>query len=226
MLRRAIGLLVFLALVASADSYKSQISQLPAGVLNGRTYTHESLGVIYQAPVDWEVTADPSGPVQVDMEHQDNPMNRCAKVLLRIDAPHPVEGRFSSFGYLLAMDSGCFSNPPFPLTLDKKAINKVVDKMFKPFAKTIFASPYGANITGSIVQGHVVINLRGGMIVNALEGRPAPRKEPLDVTTSFSFTELNGRWLVWAYVADQNSAIELDNAVIELRTAVPAQVKK
>jgi hypothetical protein len=203
-----------LTVLASAGN-KAQVSQLPAGVLAGSIYSNDAVGVTYEAPSGWTLTADPSGPASLDMDHPDSPMNQCAKILLRLSPPGEVPGRFKAFATLAAIDPACFSNPPFPRTLDKKAIKKVVDKMFKPFTHTSFCSPFGALIAGSKSQdGVVVISLTGQMTINALEGKPAPRKEPLDVKTSFKFTEWNGLWVVWAYTADEKSAGELDNAKI------------
>ena len=180
-------IMLVLAWFNPAD-YQSQVSQLSPGTLSGNTYTNDAVGVSYEVPQGWTSTPDPSGPARIDPRHPESPMNQCTKVLLRLAAAGAVEGRFNSFGTLLAMDPNCFSHPTFPRTLDKKAINKVVDKMFKPFIDTLYVSPYGAHVGAHISQDRVVISLTGGMIINAVEGIPAPRKEPLPVKTSFSFT--------------------------------------
>jgi|GEM_PF-6396942 len=70
-MRRTLTMLLgFLALVviAHAES-KSQISQLPAGVMTEGTYTNEVVGVSYEIPKDWKATADPSGPTVLDSAH-------------------------------------------------------------------------------------------------------------------------------------------------------------
>src|SRR5262249_7876124 len=148
-----IGIIAIVAPALQGGQHRSRIKQLEPGQLTGSTYTNDVVGVSYEIPKDW-VIVEGLRPAPAD---PDSPMNVCTKVLLALEAPGKVKGRFNSFGALLVMDPACFSSPSFPQSLDKKAINKVVDKMFKPFTKTSFCSPFGATVTGSIVQGRVVI---------------------------------------------------------------------
>lgn len=205
------------ALLSGQGPSKPQVPQLPNGTVSANTYTNEAVGVSYEIPEGWKATPDPEESMRLDTAHPDSPMNRCTKVLLWLTAPGEVEGKFNSVAALFVMDPACFSNPPFPQSLDKKAINKTVDKMWKPFTRTSFCSPYGATVEAFTSQGHVVISLVGAMTINAFKGKPSPRKEPLGVNTSFNFTELNGYWVGWAFVADRVSTAQLKNARVTLR---------
>jgi hypothetical protein len=63
-------------------------------------YSNKALGLRFEVPDGWVWTADPKGPIEVGFRTQDGPVDQF-KILLSIQAPHPVEGRFSSGGILL-----------------------------------------------------------------------------------------------------------------------------
>jgi hypothetical protein len=85
---------------------------------------------------------------------------------------------------------------------DREGINDVADVIIKRFKNSLFFSPYGVTIIASQQQGHVIMQMTGAMTINAIEGHPAPAKEPLDLRTSFSLAESSGFWIAWAYAAD------------------------
>ena len=101
------------------------------------------------------------------------------------------------------------------------SLGKVADKIIKPFSNSPYLSPYGVEIRGLMLQGHVVIQLVGGLAINAIVGHPAPTKEPLKVNTSFSFAESNGYWVAWAYMADDLSSQQLDTAKLTFAGSRP-----
>jgi hypothetical protein len=192
-------------------SHNSKTSELSAGTLSGNIYANDTLGLSYEFPSDWTAAAaDLKNPALVDSQKPNGLANQCSKVLLEISAPAKAEGRFTSFATLFAIDPRCLSAPPFPpSTLEKDQLNRVVDKIIKYFGHTLYFSPYGVKILALGPPGHVQILFTGGLIINAIEGHPAPAKEPLTVNTSFSLVESNGYWLAWAYVADDPSTEEL-----------------
>src|SRR5690348_16132070 len=107
----------------------------------------------------------------LDQKRPNSRANQCSKILLSLDAPHPVEGGFSSNAELIAIDPSCFYKMTSPRSLqDKDAIGKVADKMIKPFTNSPYLSPYGVEIRGWMLQGHVVIQLAGAMTINAIAG--------------------------------------------------------
>jgi hypothetical protein len=169
----------------------------------------------YEFPKGWTPIVDSKHFPPVDSRKPDGIANQCSKVLVWIQAPGKVEGRFSSIATLLAIDPGCFPGAVFPKSLsDKGKINKFADKIIKPYANTPFFSPYGATVSIAFSpKGRAMMRLTGGVILNAIEGRPAPAKEPLNANTSFALTESNGYWIAWAYLADEPSANELRNDV-------------
>jgi len=199
-----------------------KISQVSDGTLSGNTYTNETVGIVYEVPSGWSAWTDPKHATVLDQRKPNGVANQCSKILLSLQAPHPVQGRFSSSAELIAMDPSCFSKMTFPQSLqDKNALGKIADKIIKPFSNSPYLSPYGVEIRGWMLQGHVVIQLVGGLTINAIEGHPPPTKEPLKVNTSFSFTESNGYWVAWAYLADDPSSGQLDAAKITFTSIRP-----
>jgi hypothetical protein len=67
----------------------------------------------------------------------------------------------------------------------------------------------------------VVIFITGEEIINAVEGHPAPTREPLHVNASFALAQSNGYWVAWAYIADDPSTVELKNAKVTFNDAAP-----
>ena len=200
---------------AGLGSSTSTISQMPDGTLSGNFYSNQALGLSYEFPSGWTATPDPKGPVSLDGRKPNEPANRCSKILLSLQAPHHIEGRFTSIATLFAIDPTCFPGAEFPHSLEERnKIRKMADKIIGPFSHTPYFSPYGVTISALNSQGRVLIQLTGGVIINAVEGRPAPAKEPLKVNTSFTFTESKGYWVVWAYLADDPSTEELKNSKV------------
>jgi hypothetical protein len=210
-LRLPVILAFFMLGVVSLGAPTSKISQLPDGTLSGNIYLNDTLGLSFEFPSGWTATLDPKKAQSLDYRKPDEQANVCSKVLLSLEAPHPVEGRFNSIATLFAIDPGCFSGTEFPRTLDKAKIVKLTDKIIKTYSHSPYISPYGAYYEGYESQGHVFIRLTHGVIINALVGHPAAKKEPLNVNDSITLTESNGYWVAWAYLADDPSAEELKN---------------
>ncbi len=215
-MRRRLVALLFFTLTLGGLSQKTpnlNISQVSEGTLSGNIYTNETVGIVYEVPSGWSAYTDPKHATMLDQRKPNGAANQCSKILLSLQAPHPVEGRFSSSAAIIAMDPSCFSKMTFPQSLqDKNALGKIADKIIKPLSNSPYLSPYGVEIRGWMLQGHVVVQLVGGLTINAIEGHPPPTKEPLKVNTSFSFTESNGYWVAWAYLADDPSSEQLDAA--------------
>lgn len=205
-------LLVFTIHLSGQSTPGSIVSQLPDGLLTGNVYTNDAVGVSFYFPSTWTAKPDPKGPVHLDPKPYGR-ANQCTKVLLTIEAPGKVKGRFSSFGMVLAIDPKCLSAGPFPKsTDDKDAINQVTNKIIKYFKDTSFFSPYGVTtyaLRTDANQGPMLIAMKGGMIINAVLGHPAPKKEPLTVSTFFALQESRGYWIAWGYMADDPSKVEL-----------------
>jgi len=203
------------------DAQPSKISQLADGILSGNSYSNDDLGLRIEFPDGWKTTLSPKNPTMLDYRKPDELANLCSKVLLSLQAPHPVEGRFNSMAILFAIDPGCFSGTEFPRALDKAKIQKLADKIIKTYSHSPFISPYGAFVVGDLTQGRVVIRFTQGFIINAIVGHPATKKEPLNVYASIDLTESNGYWIAWAYIADESSAGELKKATLEFIDAAP-----
>lgn len=190
----------------------SAVAEIPDGVLTGNVYTNDALGVSFYFPPTWTAEPDPKGPVFLDPKPNGR-ANQCSKILLTFEAPGKVEGRFSSFGRVIAIDPRCLSAGPFPHSPeDKENLDKAADKIIKYFKNSSFFSPYGVRIIALRTQenkGPMLISMRGAMIINAVSGHPAPKKEPLSVSTLFALQESRGYWIAWAYVADDPSRNEL-----------------
>ena len=214
--------LTFFALGAvSLGAPTPKISQLPDGTLSSNIYSNDALGVSFEFPDGWTATLDPKHAVSLDYRKPEEPANQCSKILLSLEAPHQVEGRFYSVASLFAIDPGCFPGTEFPHSLDKAKIQKLADKIIKTYSHSPYISPYGAFVVGDMSQGRVFIRLTQGVIIIALFGHPAARKEPLNVNNSIVVTESNSYWVAWAYLADDPSTEELKNAKEEFKDATP-----
>lgn len=223
---RSISIAVMLAIcVTGASAQKpsrSLISQLPNGTLSGNTYTNDAVALTYEFPAGWTATPDLKDPAKIDFRHREGIANQCSKVLVSLAAPGKAEGRFNSIAMLLAIDPACFSGTTFPRSLEEKdKIRKVVNKIVKPFSDTPFISPYDNMVHPFGSQGRVIIELTGALIINAYEGQPAAKKEPLRVHTSFTFTESTGYWVAWAFLADDSSTEELKNVKVVFKNPLP-----
>jgi hypothetical protein len=216
----AVSLSLLAVTAAGKTSPSAKIAQLPKGMLAGHVYINDAVGVTYEYPGDWNATPDPQEHFDFDPLHPGGPTTQCLKVLLRLDAPNKVEGRFSAEADLLAIDPRCLTIVPFPEGLrDRADVDDLADVIIKRFKNSLFFSPYGVTILASEQHGRTIIQLTGAMTINAIEGHPAPAKEPLDVTTSFSLTESIGYWIAWAHVADAPSAEELKQVKISFKDA-------
>jgi hypothetical protein len=191
-------------------SPKRDISELPAGTVSGNTYTNTAFRLNFEFPADW--TASRTADLTLEPDKPNSLANRCSKILLWLHAPSKGDHRFSSFTTLFAIDPACISAPVFPQSMDRNKIDRVVDKVVKVYKGTPFLSPYGVKVIAVPAQGGMNIRLTGGIIINAIAGHPAAAKEPIDVSTSFTVTQSNGYWLVWAYLADERSVEQLKNA--------------
>ncbi len=186
----------------------SKISQLPDGILSGKIYSNNALGLRYDVPSGWIATPDPKDPVSLDSRDPDGPVNRCSKVLLSLHAPEPAQGQFNSSITLLAIDPGCFPGAKFPKSLkDKKQIQEFAHKIVNSFSHTPYISRDGADIDSSLQAGRLAIFLTGADLVNALDGQAT--KEPLHVNRLLGMVESNGYWVAWANLADDSTKAEL-----------------
>ncbi len=118
-----------------------------------------------------------------------------------------MEGRFSSVATVFATDPECLGVAAFPKSPDQvKEINRVAKTMGDSFNYTPFMSPYGNAVHPFSSEERLIIQADGGLIINANSGRDAKTRAPLEVKTSFRFTEARGLLIVWAYVADKSAA--------------------
>jgi hypothetical protein len=207
---------------SAQESSHSRITLLPNGTLSANIYSNDAVGVTYEFPANWTAKIDLS-PRTVYLGNPNDLANRCTKVLVLLEASGKVQGRFNSIATLMAIDPACLSAKDFPQSvIETKQINKTVDKMIKAFKNSPFLPPDKVTIKADVMQGRVVVWLEGGAIINAIEGRPAPSKEPLKVNTSIKYTEWSGYWVAWAFMADDPSTEELKNVKVTLLD-VPSQ---
>lgn len=178
----------------------------------------------FEFPSGWTVTSDLKGPTNIDYRDRNGLANRCSKVLLWLAAPDRTDDKFSSVATLLLIDPACLSGPPFPQTVgESKKVRKVAEKIAKVFGDTPFISPFGNEVHPFDFQGHVTLHLAGGLIINAAQGKPAAKKEPLEVHTSFTLWELKGYWVAWAFFADDSSSATLAKAKVVFKNSSSPQ---
>ena len=184
---------------------KLQLSQIPNGDLSGNTYMNHAFGLSYQIPAGWKGDPDPKD-VSIDWRGPKKPANRCSRMLLSLTPAVTIEGRFKPIVNVFVTDPACIGVAAFPVSVDEiKEINKVAKKIGDNFNYTPFMSPYGNEVHPFSSQGRVMIQATGAMLINALDGEHQKIKEPIEVKTSFTFTESNGYLVVWAFVADVTS---------------------
>jgi hypothetical protein len=195
---------------------------LADGSLLRNVYTNDALGVSYEFPSDWTANPDPKGPVVLDNLKPNGLANQCSKVLLLLSAPKKAERKFSSMAALLAIDPGCFRDAPFPQHLtDWDNIRRVADKIIKSYSDLPYFTDH-AKISVTRAAGpsrRVVIFITGEEVINAVEGIPAPKRDPLHVNASFALAQSNGYWVAWAHIADDPSTVELKNAKVTFSDA-------
>jgi hypothetical protein len=209
-LMRGLLLVVFVSLIslgaAAQRPNRLQLSQIPNGTMSNKSYVNDALGVSYQIPDGWKGDPDPKG-VPLDWRGPGKVANRCSRILLWLTPVSKVEGRFNPVAAVFATDPDCLGAAVFPQSLDQvKEINKVAKKMGDSFNYTSFMSPYGNTVHSFSSEGRVIIQADGGLVINAHTGRDAKTKEPLELKTSFRFTETSGLLIVWAYAADASAA--------------------
>ncbi len=178
---------------------------MPDGFLSNNVYTNDAFGVKYEIPGGWNATPDPKGEVELDYAHPNGIANQCTKILLSLKAPQKVEGRFASFASIVAIDPRCIADADFPQSVqDKEKIDRATDKIIKVFKNTPYLSPYGVKIIALPVHGQMLLWFTGALTINAIEGHPAPKKEPLVVHTTIMVSESKGYWIAMAYVLDDS----------------------
>jgi hypothetical protein len=206
---RGFLILVFFSLIslgaAAQRPNKLQLSQIPNGTISSNSYVNDALGLGYQIPDGWKGDPDPKG-VPLDWRSPDKVANKCSRILLWLTPVAKVEGRFSPVATVFATDPACLGVDAFPQSLEQvKEINKVAKKMGDSFNYTPFMSPYGNAVHPFSSEGRVIIQADGRLVINANTGRDAKSKEPLELKTSFRFTERSGLLIVWAYAADTST---------------------
>ncbi|MGD1108051.1 MAG: hypothetical protein ABR865_13485 [Terracidiphilus sp.] len=217
----AVSLSLLAAAAAGKTSPSAKIAQLPKGMLAGHVYTNDAVGVTYEYPSDWTATTDLKDPSNLDPGHSNGAANRCSEVLLWLTAPQKEEGRFSAMAALIAIDPRCLTIVPFPKSMrDQEGLNDAESVIIKCFKNSPFLPSDRVTIFVSEQRGQVVFQLIGAMTMNAIEGHPAPKQEPLIVHTSFEVTESKGFWIAWAYVADASSAEELKQVKISFQNGL------
>jgi hypothetical protein len=215
--------LTFFALgVVSLGAQTSKISQLPDGTFSDNIYSNDALGLRYKIPSGWIATADPKGPVSLDIRNPDGPVNKCSKVLLSFHAPHKIEGRFNSMEVFFAIDPACFPDAEFPHSMNKGKIQKFAGKIVKAFSNTPYILPSGADVDAlnlDLARRPIII-LTGESVINAIEDPSPVTKEPLHVNVLLCLRESNGYWVAWGALADDASKEELKKTNVDFSVDV------
>ena len=221
------NVLCFFALTSVSQKAPHQaVAQIPDGTVSATAYANPALGVNWEIPSGWTAKIDPKYVEDLDPDHPNGRARQCSKVLVWLTAPKASADMFASMAALIAIDPGCLSHAEFPQSaFEKDKINDVADAIIKTFKRSPFFSPYGVKIVafpGAGERGGIDIRLTGGVTINAVSGRTAATKVPLDVNTFFSVMEHRGYWLSVAYVADAPSTEQLKRASPVL-TDTPSQ---
>lgn len=74
-----------------------KLSQVSGGTLSGDVYTNETVGMVYEVPSGWSAYTDVKHATMLDQKKSNGAANQCSKILLSLQAPHPVEGRFRQY---------------------------------------------------------------------------------------------------------------------------------
>ena len=211
--------LFFPALAAvGAGAHGTKISQLADGKISGKTYSNNALDVRSEIPSGWVAYADPKGPVSLDSQEPDGPVNRCSKVLLSLHPAQPGEGGFNSTATLFAVDPRCFSDAKLPKALeDRKKILKFAGKIVKAFSNTPYITQKGADVDADRVGGRLIIILKGERVINAVEGSDQSTHKAVHVNTLLTVMESNGYWVVWSASVDDASRETLKNTNMSFR---------
>lgn len=214
----AVALILCAAGGACLGSSSPKISGLPDGRLSENIYSNDALGLRFEIPTGWSATTDPKGPVSLDSQNPDGPVNQCSKVLVSLHPSHQIEGGFQSTATLFALDPGCFPDAKFPHSLkatDK--MQKFAEKVFHYFSNTPFISTKGVDFLEDHSTGRLIILLGGEKEVNAVEDPPVATSELLHVNLLLGLRESSGYWIAWGAVSDDASKEVLRDTKISFR---------
>ncbi|MGA1981331.1 MAG: hypothetical protein ABSG84_02580 [Acidobacteriaceae bacterium] len=230
------NVLILIALVlsplgAAGGSHEPSLSELPDGTLSGNMYANDAVGLRFQFPDGWVAVADPKGPIELGLRTQDRSVDRCFKMLLSIQAPEPVSGRFRSGGDLMMIDPSCFSDAEFPDSMDKKKVQEFAGKIMKFFSGTPYILPGGANVDanrrkcsdksyGPCRYGRgslVTVYLSGDAMIDAYED--PSKKEQVHVNSLLALTAYGDYWVAQALLLDEASRQELKKITVSFKDA-------
>jgi hypothetical protein len=193
-------LLLGSGLARSTAQMSQELASLPPGEISDGAYINDALGVRVRVPDGWSLSTDLSNTPTLD-SHPDGLANRCARILMRQDAPKG-NGGFPSWGIFFAIDAKCLSLGRFPKSIkEKDEIPRLARLLMDNFKFSPFFPPSGVDFDASPAaakQLSVIVILTGSGHAAGPDGEAAGPH----LNTLFCVTEHNGHWLGWANVGD------------------------
>ncbi|MGA2652336.1 MAG: hypothetical protein ABSF28_17510 [Terracidiphilus sp.] len=200
-------LLLFPGLARSSAQMSQALVSLPSGEISAGVYHNETLGITFRAPEGWTLSTDVSNASPLDSS-SGGLANRCARILLRQDAPKSA-GSFLSSGIFFVIDAKCLALGRFPKSVkDKDEITRFSQSLIDNFKNSDFILPGGVDVDTSPPEAKhhgVIVTVRGSGFVAGSLGEATETH----LNTSFSVTEHNGLLLGWASITDDAASERL-----------------
>jgi len=189
------------------------IARLDPGIIDGRRYRNNSLGIDFVVPEGLQVhnlgalqAETTSGEIwgtdgAASVEHHVG--ETCTRPLLVADAgTRPSSGHISPTVMLVAVDRLCVGGVRFPASVSDTASVKLVAGLM---AQRVRAAHSGSEMKGRVysLEGHIMLNLTG-----VLYGTESGTGLRVPNRIRMIATEIGQYWLIWTFVAPDTVALD------------------
>ena len=133
-----------------------------------------------------------------------------------------MNGWFTAWGILFAIDPDCLSIGPFPNSPETSntRVDDFASKIVQLYHPAPFFPPGTLDVSADRLEwpsGPVVVYLRGKGFRNVDEIDPTRKRRPVPVSTEFVLTQGAKYWLGWAAIADDDSRAELSKSNLQVK---------
>jgi len=196
----------------------THMSQLDLGVVSNNVYTNHVLGFSFQFPDGWVVADKATQDKVVEAGHQfaygndvaaareHQVAQSCSKIFLLVNQ-YPQGTKTDAVNPLIAImafDSACLPGVQMPRSIeDADKIRQLGNQFSDALAGTRFLGEGQYTIRAFMVQNRLMLDLSSAFKTNL-----PSRKQPLDVFSSFVFTEDNGYWVAWLFMDGTQAGLD------------------
>jgi hypothetical protein len=103
---------------------------------------------------------------------------------------------------LFAVDPACIPGAHFPASAeDRAAIEEAGRQFIGP--QRFISNLEKYSVSAFTTEGHLMIDVSASYAVN-----PKGLKAPIEIFNALDFTEINGFWVAWGYVAESEARLQ------------------